>query len=529
MYQRLVSILDPNTRRRLRRFGKIKRAKWSLIILTALFIISLFSNFIANEKPLLVRVNGKLLIPSLKFYSDDALTGSGNLNRARFKELHKSPLFTDNKGNWMLWPMLPYGSREALRAEDIEIDKTLTLRFIKEARVATLDIDSSFNIQRSRGAAGFYNGTSDRDLRRTPVETETIVLPNEIKAAITKQFANQATSEIERVAKGIAFSLSEFTPRSRAPKLARLTLRESASETEAEDAVMLDDFSFEKAPPAIWSKLSDSDREKVTDLAKQSLEVQTEPIQIDSSAGKLRVICDRETVSFPYPPTKGHALGLDESGRDVLVLILYATRIGLLFGICLVILTFTIGISLGAIQGYFGDKVDLLGQRFTEIWSALPFLYIMIMLSNRFGKGFFLLLFIYAIFNWVGISMYMRAEFLKLRKQPFVESARVMGINRWKIIFKTILPNALVPVIALFPFELVGAIFSLTALDFLGFGLPVGTPSWGDLLNQAKTYPYGWWLVLFPSLALFIVSLLGIFVGEGVRAAFDPKTESKME
>ncbi|HQZ29971.1 MAG TPA: ABC transporter permease subunit, partial [Verrucomicrobiales bacterium] len=144
------------------------------------------------------------------------------------------------------------------------------------------------------------------------------------------------------------------------------------------------------------------------------------------------------------------------------------------------------------------------------------------------GRSFLLLGFVYGIFNWIGISYYVRAEFLRLRKLPFVEAARVMGIGRWKIMFRHIFPNALVPIITFFPFSLVGSIFVLTALDYLGFGLPPGTPSWGNLLDQGQSQTYAWWLTLYPSLALFLVSLLGIFIGEGVRAAFDPRTDSKL-
>jgi microcin C transport system permease protein len=153
----------------------------------------------------------------------------------------------------------------------------------------------------------------------------------------------------------------------------------------------------------------------------------------------------------------------------------------------------------------------------------------MILIGSIFGKSFGLLLFIYAIFNWIGISYYMRAEFLKLRSQPFTEAARALGLPAGRIMWKHILPNALVPLITFFPFSLVGAIGSLSALDYLGFGLPAGTPSWGDLLQQAQTYRYAWWLILYPSLTLFVIILLGVFVGEGLRSAFDPKREAHWE
>ncbi|MDD2348995.1 MAG: ABC transporter permease subunit, partial [Kiritimatiellae bacterium] len=186
-------------------------------------------------------------------------------------------------------------------------------------------------------------------------------------------------------------------------------------------------------------------------------------------------------------------------------------------------------LTLGAIQGYFGGWIDIAGQRLTEIWSALPFLYVMIFIGAALGRSFLILLVCYSLFNWIGISHYMRAEFLRLRNRTFVEAARCQGLSVRRIIFIHILPNALTPLITLFPFTLIGAIGSLAALDFLGFGLPPLTPSWGELLQQAQQFRRAWWLILFPSLALFTVMLLTVLVGEGLRDAFDPRQHTKME
>ena len=222
-------------------------------------------------------------------------------------------------------------------------------------------------------------------------------------------------------------------------------------------------------------------------------------------------------------------MGVDSAGRDVLARVLYGLRTGLLFGTLLVIWAMCLGLTLGAIQGYFGGWLDLLGQRFIEIWSALPFLYVMILIGSVLGRSFTLLLICYGLFNWIGISTYMRAEFLRLRGRPFVDAARCQGLSATRIIFRHILPNALTPLITLFPFSLVGAIASLSALDFLGFGLPPLAPSWGELLNQAQSHRSAWWLVTFPSIALFTVMLLAVLIGEGLRDAFDPKPRTKME
>ena len=234
-------------------------------------------------------------------------------------------------------------------------------------------------------------------------------------------------------------------------------------------------------------------------------------------------------ISFPFRPCKEHPFGIDAGGRDVYARVVHGMRIALLFGIILAASGMFIGLVVGSVEGYFGGKTDIAMQRFTEIWSAVPFLYVMIFIGSTMGRSFTILLVCYAIFNWIGVSYYMRAEFLRLRARTFVEAAKVQGFSARRIIFGHILPNALTPLITLFPFLLMGAIGSLAALDFLGFGLPPMTPSCGELMNQAQQFRYAWWLILFPALALFVVMLLTVLVGEGLRDAFDPRQKSKLE
>ena len=234
-------------------------------------------------------------------------------------------------------------------------------------------------------------------------------------------------------------------------------------------------------------------------------------------------------VSFPFRPVPEHPLGIDAGGRDVYARVVHGMRIALVFGLVLAFLGMLFGLVIGAIEGYFGGTTDIVLQRFTEIWSAMPFLYVMIFIGSTMGRSFGVLLGCYAIFNWITVSYYMRAEFLRLRTRTFVEAAKVQGCSTARIIFVHILPNALTPLITLFPFLLMGAIGSLAALDFLGFGLPPMTPSCGELLAEAQQFRSAWWLILFPSAALFIVMLLTVLIGEGLRDAFDPRQESRLE
>lgn len=234
-------------------------------------------------------------------------------------------------------------------------------------------------------------------------------------------------------------------------------------------------------------------------------------------------------ISYPFPPVREHPFGIDAGGRDVYARVVHGLRIALLFGLALSLSGLFFGLVIGAVEGYFGGRTDLCLQRFTEIWATMPFLYVMIFIGSTVGRSFAVLLVCYAIFNWITVSYYMRAEFLRLRKCTFVDAAKVHGASTMRIVFSHILPNALTPLITLFPFLLMGAIGSLAALDFLGFGLPPMTPSCGELMQEAQQFRFAWWLVVFPAAALFVVMLLAVLVGEGLRDAFDPRQKSRLE
>lgn len=242
----------------------------------------------------------------------------------------------------------------------------------------------------------------------------------------------------------------------------------------------------------------------------------------------LRARLDGEG-SPPYAPSVQHWLGTDAHGRDMLARLIHGFRICMSFSLLLTLLSTILGISIGAIQGYLGGKFDLLMQRGIEVWASLPFLYVVILVASLYGSSFWLLLGIMAIFNWIGLSYYMRAEFLRLRRVPFVQAARVLGFGHIHILFREILPNAMTPVVTLLPFALIGGIGSLTSLDFLGFGLQPPTPSWGDLMAQGLSNLFAPWIAISTVLALFFTLLLATFLGEGVRDAMDPKSGDRYE
>lgn len=231
-----------------------------------------------------------------------------------------------------------------------------------------------------------------------------------------------------------------------------------------------------------------------------------------------------EAESYPSPPTATNIMGTDDRGRDVFTRILYGFKWSILYAIFVWSITTVFGIIMGGIMGYFGGKVDFFGMRFVEILSTVPQFFLLIILISIFTPTLPMLIAISTVFSWIPISYYVRGEFLKNRNREFVEAARSMGASTTKIISKHILPNSLTPVITFAPFAITANIVGLASLDFLGFGLEIPTPSWGELLSQAhKNFTIAWWLALYPSLSLFFTLTFMNLIGEGVRDAMDPK------
>jgi microcin C transport system permease protein len=218
-----------------------------------------------------------------------------------------------------------------------------------------------------------------------------------------------------------------------------------------------------------------------------------------------------------------HWLGTDDQGRDVVARVIYGFRISVLFGLILTIISSVIGIVAGAVQGYFGGWTDLLFQRFIEIWTSVPTLYLLLIISSVLVPGFFVLLGILLLFSWVALVGLVRAEFLRGRNFEYIQAARALGVSNWVMMFRHLLPNAMVATLTFLPFLLSGAVGTLTSLDFLGFGLPAGSPSLGELLAQGKANIQAPWLGLAGFFTVAIMLSLLIFIGEAVRDAFDPR------
>lgn len=225
----------------------------------------------------------------------------------------------------------------------------------------------------------------------------------------------------------------------------------------------------------------------------------------------------------PAPPSRDNYLGTDDRGRDVFARLLYGFRLSVLFGAALTAVGTLLGIVAGALQGYFGGRFDLIFQRFIELWGSMPELYLLIIFASIFKPSMLLLLILLSMFGWMGLSDYVRAEFLKGRNMEYVKAARALGVGNGTIMYRHLLPNSMTPVITFLPFRMSGAILALTSLDFLGLGVPPSTPSLGELLAQGKANIEAWWLSLSTFVVLVGTLILLIFIGEALREAFDPR------
>ena len=540
--------LNPINQQRLRRFKQIKRAYISFWCLLGLYLLGLFAELLCNANPYYVRHEGKSYFPILASYNDNVpflttylgiypentFLHNGVDTPPDYKGLNRQPTFAEQPDNYMIFPPIPFGPNETIAIESLDVPNEITVIVTPHARVSTIDLRPDLSIRRATNFTAFSNAASDQAVKGELLETFWPI-PPELRDALEKRFANQPAaafrSQLQSVSGQIAeVSMRDYKPRRRAPKKVRLRFTEQPpSEASGGQLIIAADLQIRSNTFTLWDQLTEAERDTLLALAKERLQGVVEDQTLTLGAQTFRVRFDKIDIRYPFRPISDHAMGIDNAGRDVLVRILYALRISLNFGFILVAVTFTLGIIIGALQGYFGGFADIGTQRFIEIWSALPFLYVIILMGSVFGRSFTLLLFIYGIFNWISISYYMRAEFLKLRQAAFVEAAKCLGVATRKVIFRHILPNAMVPIITFFPFSLVGAIGVLSALDYLGFGLPPPTPSWGELLSQAHAHTEAWYLILYPFLALFVVILLGVFIGEGIRSAFDPKSTTRLE
>lgn len=233
------------------------------------------------------------------------------------------------------------------------------------------------------------------------------------------------------------------------------------------------------------------------------------------------------TAPNPAAPSRENVFGTDDRGRDLLAQLIYGFRVSVLFALALTAIGVVLGVITGAIQGFFGGRIDLGFQRFIEIWGSMPELYLLIIFSGIFAPSVALLLVLLSLFGWMGLSDYVRAEFLRNRQMDYVRAARALGVSDLRIMWRHILPNSMTPVVTFLPFRMSAAILALTSLDFLGLGVPPGTPSLGELLSQGKANIDAWWISLSTFGVLVLTLLLLTFMGDALRDALDPRKQDR--
>lgn len=236
-----------------------------------------------------------------------------------------------------------------------------------------------------------------------------------------------------------------------------------------------------------------------------------------------------DAPNFPAPPSAMNLLGTDIYGYDMAARLLFGFRISVTFALALALASVALGIAIGAVQGYFGGKVDLFGQRLIEIWASLPELYLLIIFASMFNSSFLLIFIMLALFSWMQLGDYVRAEFLRNRELEYVKAARALGVSSWEIMMRHVLPNSLTPVITFIPFRISAGIMALASLDFLGLGVSAPAPSLGNLLSQGKENLDAWWISLSTFGVLTVTLLLLTFVGEALRDALDTRLETGWE
>ena len=449
--------LDPITRRRIDRFRRIKRGYYSLLVLAAAVVLSIFAPYLAESRALLVWYEGQLFLPTFEYFSMEVFG--------------QAPP--------------PAWDTEDLETEYFRLQRDWQVeRYLYERERAAIGDDPAALAALDRQYPGRRNYVVMPPIPWNPYENDF--------------WYNEILNEIQA-----AFGAGDIE---RAERLAR---RDGLDELA--DAIRTGEIDRILADPA------QSPTGDLLGLAR---------------TGAMASLAGLGSVP-PTPPDlrRRHYFGTDSQGRDVAARLLYGFRISIFFALFLVFFGQLIGAAVGSLQGYLGGGFDLVSQRLLEILLAIPFLYVVIIMGALFAPTFWLLLGIMALFQWITITFYMRTEMYREKTREYCLAAKSYGASHLRIVFRHLLPNCLTPLVTFTPFAIVSAIFALTALDYLGYGLPAPTPSWGELLDQSLQVENRnkLWLTLAPFGALTATLVLVVFIGESVREAFDPKQYARYE
>jgi len=449
--------LDPITRRRFARFRQIKRGYYSLLILLAAIVLSIFAPYLAESRALVVYYKGQVYLPTFQY-----------LNMATFNQ-------TPPPG----WA-----------ANDLE---TEYLRLKNEWRA------DRFFYDRERAEAG-------NDAAKL--------------AALDAKYPNRGS-----------YVIMPMIPWD--PYLSDFWYNEILNDIQAQLTAGNKDAAERLARRDRLDELADAIRSgSISALLQDKAKSPTGDLVGLARSGAMRSLAGLGQVP-PNPPDfrRGHYFGTDSQGRDVASRLLYGFRISIFFALFLTISGQVIGTIIGSLQGYYGGRFDIISQRIIEVLISIPFLYVVIILAALVVPSFWMLLGIMAVFQWITITFYMRTEMYREKTREYCLAAKSYGASDWRIIFRHLLPNCLTSLVTFTPFQVVGAIFALTGLDYLGYGLPAPTPSWGELMDQALQLENRdkLWLTFAPFGAITITLVLVVLIGESVREAFDPKQYARYE
>ncbi|MCF7809942.1 ABC transporter permease subunit [bacterium] len=552
-------------KKRLRKFRSIKRGYYSFIIIVSLYIISFFCPLLMNYKAWVVKYDGKLYFPIAKYRTTEFF----------HQDIHGEMLFKIDymKQPGMFLAKLHTGSdpvSEYLNTQLSPTTKDLANHYLSSLSVQDelLEVLRNDLDKISQKKIDFENKDfSSEDYRAVIDDLQNKINNNPLPADLFT-FTIKLLSGEEPVYKYLkrefAYDtrnkLSEFiNAEPLSPELQSSLVADVRRILKGELIYNEERFAGIKLVSGTYTLLEKAKKVEGKDLIRLNRlvlgdafrkEIELERIYGEANYRLLKQQLKEENAGnwalmplYPYgpyesllvpnteppnPPSREHWFGTDDRGRDVFVRLAYGFNVSISFSLCVLFISYLIGVSIGASLGYFGGRYDIIMQRFIEIWSALPFLYTVMIISSLVQPTFFLLVFIMMFVSWMGMTYFIRGEFYREKAKDYVHAAIAMGASDFTIVFKHILPNALTPVITFAPFAVVSGIGTLVGLDYLGFGLPPPTASWGEMIRQGMANIFSWWMVLFTFSLLFMTLLLVVFVGEAIREAFDPRTFSRL-
>jgi len=509
--KRRTSILSPIMIKRLKKFRSLKRGFYSFVIILGVYLLSFFAEFFINGNALFIDFEDETFFTA---YSAVNFKKEIFLRTADYRKQFKI-------------------AEKYRDADQAKIDELRDKAKLKKSELEALKFLQDYSPDRFSEKANTKLRTMLQDTDRIPGDRRE---KGGFKPEIIAQFGDKLLSDFDNQIK----DLSETkTDQDYADRLDTLINRKQRAFERAKDNYDyarkfrgIDDAGLKE----LQNRYNYYEEVKALSRNHRKLKKYFEKENKGNSAilavypyGPIENLLDELGERRPpTPPDHEHFLGTDDRGRDVFARLVYGFRISMSFSLILTLATYLIGVFFGSIIGYYGGKIDFFAMRAIEIWSAVPFLFTVMIISSIVEPDFKLLIFILALFQWVGMTWYIRAEFFREKSRDYVHAAVAIGVSDRKIIFKHILPNSLTPAISFFPFSIVGGISSLVSLDFLGFGLPDPTPSWGELLGQGVKNLHSWWLTASTVGAMFFTLMLVTFVGEAIREAFDPKVYSRL-